>query len=161
MRAALIGHTGFVGQTLAAQRAFSANFNSSNIQTIDGQAFDLAVCAAAPGSMFEANRQPERDRLAIDGLMARLGAMRARRFVLISTIAVLERFDGGATEDTAAFQTGLAYGVNRRRLEAFCADQFENCLIVRLPALFGPGLRKNFLFDLQNPAPSMLGRAAL
>jgi hypothetical protein len=41
-------------------------------------------------------------------------------------------------------------------LELFCADHFQDCLIVRLPALFGEGLKKNFLFDLMNPVPSML-----
>ena len=33
--------------------------------------------------------------------------------------------------------------------------------MVRLPALFGPGLRKNFLFDLMNPVPTMLPEARL
>lgn len=156
MRSALIGHTGFVGKTLAAQHAFAAEFNSSNIHEAEGQAFDLVACAAAPGSMFEANRFPEADDRAIDGLIARLGKIRAKSFILISTIAVLDRFDGQATETTEAFQTQTPYGRNRRRLEVFCAERFADCLILRLPALFGPGLRKNFLFDLLNPAPSML-----
>jgi hypothetical protein len=69
---------------------------------------------------------------------------------------VLADFAAGDDETTAAFQDDLAYGRNRRALEAFCADRFDDCLIVRLPALFGPGLRKNFIFDLLNPVPSML-----
>jgi hypothetical protein len=62
-------------------------------------------------------------------------------------------------ETTASFETGLAYGRNRRALEAFCADHFDRCLIVRLPALFGTGLKKNFLFDIMNPMPSLLAEA--
>lgn len=156
---ALIGHTGFVGQTLRRQHGFAAGFNSANIAQAAGQVFDLAVCAAAPGSMFEANRFPEKDAQGIDRLCASLAKITAKRFVLISTIAVLARFDGGADETTHAFQTDLAYGRNRRRLESFCAEHFPNCLILRLPALFGAGLKKNFLFDLRNPVPSMLPQA--
>lgn len=156
MQDALIGHTGFVGQTLSRQHHFASRFNSANIHSATDQDYATVVCAAAPGSMFEANRFPDRDAQAIDGLINRLSGVRARRFVLISTIAVLDRFDGQATETTTAFQTGVAYGVNRRRLETFCVAHFADCLIVRLPALFGPGLRKNFLFDLLNPVPSML-----
>ena len=159
MQDALVGHTGFVGQTLLQQHHFPATFNSATIHNSAGQDFATVVCAAAPGSMFEANRFPERDAQAIDGLIDRLSGLRAQRFVLISTVAVLDRFDGQATETTTAFQTSVAYGVNRRRLETFCAAHFADCLIVRLPALFGPGLRKNFLFDLMNPVPSMLPAA--
>lgn len=153
---ALIGHTGFVGQTLLRQRKFSAGFNSANIAASAGQSFDRAVCAAAPGSMFEANRFPDRDAAGIEALCQSLSKIRAKRFVLISTIAVLAQFDGADDETTQSFQTQLAYGQNRRRLEKFCAEHFQNCLILRLPALFGAGLKKNFLFDLMNPVPSML-----
>ncbi len=158
---ALIGSTGFVGGTLGLRHGFGAQFNSATIHTAAGQDFDTVVCAAAPGSMFEANRFADRDGARIAGLMASLGKIRARRFVLISTIAVLADFASGADEDTAVFQTGLAYGANRRALEAFCADHFANCLILRLPALFGAGLKKNFLFDIANPMPSMLPDAKL
>lgn len=156
---ALIGHTGFVGSTLRRQHGFSATFNSASIAKAAGQAFATAVCAAAPGSMFEANRLPERDALRIDALIASLEPIEAERFVLISTIAVLDRFDGGADEAATAFQQDLPYGRNRRRLETFCAQRFARCLIVRLPALYGPGLRKNFVFDLLNPVPAMLPAA--
>lgn len=158
---ALIGHTGFVGGTLDRQHSFSAKFNSANIDTISGQSFDTVVCAAAPGSMLTANRQPERDRAAIEALTERLDRVRARRFVLISSIAVLADFAGGQDEGTQAFQEDLAYGRHRRLLEAFCESRFDDCLVVRLPALFGPGLRKNFVFDLLNPVPTMLPQARL
>lgn len=161
MQDAVIGHTGFVGQTLLSQNAAFAGFNSATIHQAAGQEFGTLICAAAPGSMFEANRFPDRDGAAIDSLIDSLSRLRAQRFVLISTIAVLDRFDSGATESSASFREDLAYGRNRRRLEEFCATQFDQCLILRLPALFGAGLRKNFIFDLLNPVPSMLPDARL
>lgn len=152
----LVGHTGFVGAALLRQAAFSHRYNSKTIGEIDGEDFATVVCAAAPGSMLEANRSPERDRAQIQALMDRLSTIGARRFVLISSIAVLEDFAGGHDESTRAFQQELAYGRHRRELEAFVEDHFADSLVVRLPALFGHGLRKNFLFDLLNPVPSML-----
>ncbi|MBU7578928.1 MAG: hypothetical protein KAF27_00425 [Porphyrobacter sp.] len=152
----LIGHTGFVGGALLRQTTFDACYNSSNIAAIDGRAFSTLVCAAAPGSMIEANRAPDRDRARIEALIARLETVQADRFVLISSIAVLADFAGGADEGTAAFQQDLAYGRHRRMLEAFVESRFPAHLIVRLPALLGEGLRKNFLFDVLNPVPAML-----
>lgn len=156
MTDALIGSTGFVGSQLARQHNFEAQFHRTNVTAAEGRTFGTLVCAAAPGSMFTANRHPEADAAAIDAVISALSGMRARRMVLVSTIAVLARFDGRDTEDTCAFQTETPYGVNRRRLEVFCQDHFESCLVVRLPALFGPGLRKNFIFDILNLVPAML-----
>jgi hypothetical protein len=155
-RDALVGHTGFVGAALAEQHGFAHRFNSATIAGIDGLACGTLVCAAAPGSMLEANRAPERDRAAIEGLIARLETVRAERCVLISSIAVLADFAGGDDEATDRFQQNLAYGRHRRMLEAFVEAHFPQSLIMRLPALFGPRLRKNFLFDLMNPVPAML-----
>jgi hypothetical protein len=152
----LIGHTGFVGSALRRQTAFAACFNRANVADLAGQRFDLLVCAAAPGSMLEANRSPDRDKAQIEALIAQLGAVRADCFVLVSTIAVLADFAGGDDEATQAFQQTLAYGRHRRMLEAFVEDHFAQSLIVRLPALFGQGLVKNFIFDLLNPVPTLL-----
>ncbi len=157
---ALIGSTGFVGGHLSAQHAFGAGYNSRTIGEAAGRAFDTVVCAAAPGSMMEANRFPDRDAERISGLIDQLSRLEARRFVLVSTIAVFADFTA-ADEDAGGFQETTAYGVNRRGLERACAERFDHCLIVRLPALFGTGLKKNFLFDILNPMPSMLGEAPL
>src|SRR5205085_8513752 len=43
-----------------------------------------------------------------------------------------------------------SYGMNRRRLELAAQELFDSHLVVRLPGLVGPGLRKNALFDLHN-----------
>lgn len=153
---ALIGHTGFVGSNLTQQHYFPNQFNSQNIKDANGHTFDTLVCAAAPGSMIAANRSPEVDKSQIDALCRSLGGLKCKRFVLISSIAVLDRFDGQDVEGAETFQFEVAYGRNRRALEEFCENTFERSLILRLPALFGQGLKKNFLFDLLNPVPTML-----
>ena len=154
----LIGHTGFVGSTLQRQAKFLHTFNRSNIGKLaNAPRFEIAVCAAAPGSMLQANSHPDEDLALIRGLMDDLSKLRTQKLILISSIAVLSDFAAGYDESTACFQTSLPYGMHRRALELFCADRFDTH-IVRLPALFGRGLRKNFVFDLVNPIPSLLSQ---
>lgn len=155
-RSGLLGATGFVGGALVRQTPFDECFNSQNVSEIEGQAFGTLVCAAAPGSMVAANKASERDRALIHGLIERLSKVHTEHFVLVSSIAVLSDFAGRHSESTKDFQENLAYGRHRRELEAFVESHFAQSLIVRLPALFGPGLRKNFIFDLLNPVPTML-----
>lgn len=157
---ALIGYTGFVGGVLREQQHFDALFNSFNISDIGRNRYSTVVCAAAPGSMVIANRNPAEDGKRIDELIETLKKVHCDRFILISSIAVLSDLAGGVDERTESYQTEFAYGRHRRRLEAFVESSFANPIVVRLPALFGKGLRKNFLFDLMNPTPSMLDEAA-
>lgn len=156
LKSALIGKTGFVGGLLMRQFDFSAGFNTKNMSDAMGNEFDIVVCAAAPGSMMLANKYPDDDARMVRSLTNQLAEIKAKQFVLISSIAVLRNFDGQQNEKTNLFQQDNAYGRHRRELEAFCEANYQHCTIVRLPALFGPGLKKNFVFDILNPVPTML-----
>ena len=150
MRHALIGHSGFVGSTLLRQHAFGHCFRSTTISQIDGQSYDLAVCCAAPAQKWIANREPEADLHNIESLMAHLRTIQCASFVLISTVDVFET-PLGVTEATPVAEERLhPYGRHRRLLEKFVENHFAHHLIVRLPGLVGPGLRKNVLFDFLN-----------
>jgi hypothetical protein len=145
---ALIGHTGFVGGTLLRQRAFDATFNSRNIADISGGSFGQVVCAGVSAVKWLANKEPEADWQGIKRLMDCLADVSAAHFVLISTIDVY-RDPVGLTELGPPPLEGLhPYGRHRLALEAFIAERFPSHSIVRLPALFGAGLKKNALFDL-------------
>ncbi|EJU2193862.1 hypothetical protein N4I51_003373 [Escherichia coli] len=70
--------------------------------------------------------------------------------MLISTVDVFKS-PNGVDENSVIDTQGLhAYGLNRYRLERFVAKRFQQHLIVRLPGLVGPGLRKNIIFDFLN-----------
>lgn len=146
MAQALIGHTGFVGGTLLAQTTFDATYNSTNIEQIKGQEFDLIVCAGAPGRKWEANQRPAQDRASLDRLTQALNSVRAKEFILISTVDVYPRpID---VDEATLIDNGQnsPYGHHRRLLEQYADDRFPT-LIVRLPGLFGRGLKKNVIFD--------------
>lgn len=147
---ALIGHTGFVGSSLRRQRDFAHLFNSASIGEIDGRHFDDVVCAGVYAVKWWANQNPEQDRARIEGLMRRLETIRARNFTLISTVDVYHP-PARVTEHDVPSPEGLhAYGRNRAMLERFVAQHFDSHQVVRLPALFGAGLKKNALYDLMH-----------
>ena len=145
---ALIGHTGFVGGNLAAQHRFNAWFNSKNIEAVRSQRFDLLVLSAMPAAKWIANGDPAGDRAALERLWGCVRQAHATTVVVISTVDVYPQpvaVDEDAPIDPAAQQP---YGQHRLMLEQFAADHFLRTLVVRLPGLFGPGLKKNAIYDL-------------
>ncbi len=146
----LIGYSGYVGGTLLKQESFTSLYRSTNIGDIDNQSFDTVVCAGAPAQKWIANREPKADRQKIEELIAHLKTIQCKTFILISTVDVFKN-PIGVDEDTPIDESGLhAYGLHRRLLETFVEEHFPNHLIVRLPGLVGPGLRKNVIFDFLN-----------
>jgi nucleoside-diphosphate-sugar epimerase len=146
---ALIGHTGFVGGNFLRQRHFDDLFNSKNIQDIRGRAYELLVVSGAPAEKWKANAEPERDLAILNGLMEHLRHVTARKVVLISTVDVYPK-PLEVDEDTPFDATqGGAYGRNRYLLEQFVQERFDAC-VVRLPGLFGQGLKKNVIYDFLN-----------
>lgn len=147
---ALIGYSGFVGKTLLKQARFDSLYRSTNISEIRGQSFDTVVCAGAPAQKWIANREPEADRQKIEKLIGHLQSIHCKTFILISTVDVFGN-PQGVDEDSEVVEEGLhAYGLHRRMLEKSIERHFESFLIVRLPGLVGPGLRKNVIFDFLN-----------
>jgi hypothetical protein len=149
MNRALIGHTGFVGSGLMAAGGFTSGYNSKNIEQMAGRRFEEVVCAGLPSVKWLANKEPEADRATIRRLLDVLETVETKRFVLISTIDVYP--DPAAGLDETATLEGLpnhAYGTHRLEAEDWVRNRFPQTHIIRLPALFGDGLKKNALFDL-------------
>lgn len=149
-RHGLIGHSGFVGTTLKKQHYFDSLYRSTNIQEIENQEFELLVCAGVSAKKWLANKDPASDLLAIKNLINELSKVRCNRFILISTVDVfLDPI--GVDEKSIIETTGLhPYGTHRRELEKFIEHQFPSNIIVRLPGLVGPGLKKNIIYDIHN-----------
>jgi len=148
----LIGSTGFVGSTLISQRNFDYCYNSDNIAKIekDKDIDGIVVCAAPSAKKYLANQNPLLDLNNINKLISHIKFLKCKTFILISTVDVF-REPINIFEDSSVIENGLhPYGLNRRMLENFVINNFNNYLIVRLSGLVGPGLRKNIVFDFKN-----------
>lgn len=148
MATALIGYTGFVGGNIHAKHSFDDLYNSKNIGEIEGKEYDLVVSAGAPAVVWYANQHPEEDMQILQGLMEHLKKVNTKQFVLISSVDVYPNRVGVNEDSVIDPAQGTPYGRNRFALEQFVRTQFPTALIVRLPALFGKGIKKNFVFDL-------------
>ena len=145
---ALIGYTGFIGSNLKNQYKFDDLYNSKNIYEIEGKFYNLIVCSGAYARKWYANKHGEEDLKQIKILCKHLSRTNASKLVLISTISVYEDFRKNN------------YGMNRLFLEKFLGKIFPNFTIVRLPSLFGLGLKKNSIYDLINNDTSYLPNQA-
>jgi dTDP-4-dehydrorhamnose reductase len=146
---ALVGYTGFVGGNLLRQRHYDLTVHRPDIARIAGRHFDRLVISAAPAEKWRANAEPDADATAVKGLITHLATASAEQAVLISTIDVYP--DPRNVDETTAIEPAdhlQAYGRNRLGLEQFVRGHFARSLVLRLPALFGPGLKKNLVYDL-------------
>lgn len=155
----LVGSTGFVGSNLVASGAFDGCFHSTNISQAFGSSPDLLVYAGLRAEKYLANHDPARDFAMIRQAFDNICRIEPKRLVLISSVDVY-RCPLDTDEDAAIETEGLPpYGYNRYRLEQMVRERFPDALVVRLPGLYGPGLKKNFVFDLIYRIPTMLNTA--
>jgi len=156
-RELLVGSTGFVGGNLCAKHEFTGRCHSADVENFYGSAPDLCVYAGVPAAMFLANADPAADLAVMAAARQNLQKIAPKRLVLISTIAVWadsrRKYEDSPREEDAVLP---AYGKNRLQLEDWVREDFPEALIVRLPALYGIGLKKNFLYDLHTITPAML-----
>jgi nucleoside-diphosphate-sugar epimerase len=144
----LIGSTGFVGSALSIQSRFDLAVHRPDAERVRDSESDELVCAGLPAAKYVANRDPDADWANVVGLAGLLATARAGRFVLISTVDVYQPPRGVTEAAPATFAGPEAYGRNRAWFEAFVRAQFPDHTVVRLPGLFGDGLRKNLVYDL-------------
>lgn len=150
---ALVGHTGFVGTHLHLACNFTHTYNSRNIGDIQHRTFDRLVIAAPSAEKWKTNNDPYQAMCSLIRLIDNLATCTVqKRVVLISTIDVYGKpmLETGACEYDAPVPD-CAYGKQHYILEMACESLFGNKLVVvRLPALFGLGLKKNALYDMLN-----------
>ena len=150
MKRALVGYTGFVGSNLVNQAEFTHLYNSGNADEIRGQKFDELAFSAASAVKWKANKDPDKDQAHIKELLSLLNSVDANLGILISTVDIYPSprlVDENSTIDSTQQH---AYGKHRYQLEQDFCKRFNRHLVVRLPGLFGPGLKKNAIFDLLN-----------
>lgn len=155
----LVGYTGFVGSNILNKHAFSGLYNSKNIEEAYGKNPDLLVYSGVPAEMFLANKFPEKDRALMDEAIENIKKINPKKLVLISSISVLSSHKSKDEEEEIDKESLLPYGKNRRYLEEWVIQNVEYYHIVRLPALFGDNIKKNFIYDFIHLIPPMLNEA--
>lgn len=150
MKTALIGYTGFVGSNLMKQYNFTDLYNSKNFQQMKDQKYDIVICAGISAVKWMANKEPNKDIADIKLLEEILVTIKAKQFILISTIDVYPLTQGKDEGFDCDSIKNHSYGTHRLAFEQFCINHFKNCTVVRLPGLFGEGLKKNVIYDLLN-----------
>lgn len=156
MHTALVGYTGFVGSNLMQQTDFSNIYNSKNIKEAYGTKPDLLIYAGVTGTKFMANSFPEKDKEIIECAKYNIERINAKRTILISTVDIYDNLDGKDENyccETSRFGT---YGNDRLSLETWFINRNEKGNIVRLPAIYGLNLKKNFIFDIIHGVPPIL-----
>lgn len=149
MSKAIIGYTGFVGANLVKQQSFDDFFNSSNIDKIAGKRYEQIICAGVSAVKWLANREPVKDRENIQSLITHLKQVKTDKLILISTVDVYP-VPIDVDENTVINSEDCEpYGKHRLELERVIKNEF-NTVIVRLPGLFGSGLKKNIIYDFLN-----------
>lgn len=145
----LIGSTGLVGSNILSQRHFSNAVHSTDAMSIRGANIVEMVCAGARGTKWIANAKPAEDLGDLMKLLELLETVKVEKFTLISTIDVYARIGDGLDEsDDPTVPPEHAYGAHRLMFEKEVARLFPQAQILRLPGVYGVGLKKNAFFDL-------------
>ena len=156
MKHTLVGHTGFVGGNLLAAHAFDGLYNSSNIEQSFGADNGLVIYSGMASEKFLADAHPEQDLKKAEQALDNMRRMRPEKLVLISTVDVYPHPVDVDENTPAGGEDAAPYGANRCLLEQWTRETFPTALIVRLPALLGRGLKKNFIYDMLTLCPPML-----
>ena len=152
----LVGYTGFVGSNLYENGDFDFAYNSKNIEDSFGTNPDLLVYSGISAEMYLANNFPDKDFAQIENAIENIKKINPKFLVLISTVSVYGENCKG-DENTVINESKLTvYGKNRLYLEKWVEKSFDKYLIVRLPALYGKNLKKNFIYDYIHVIPKLL-----
>lgn len=152
----LVGYTGFVGSNIYQSGDFDKGYNSKNIKEAFGTKPDLLVYSGLPAEKFLANSNPDKDMDLIREAENNIKLIDPKQIVLISTIDVFEDPRNVNEKTEISTKSLQPYGYNRYKLECWVREKYPEALIVRLPALFGKNIKKNFIYDFINFIPSML-----
>lgn len=142
----LVGFTGFVGSNLTQQMEFDYLVNSSNIFEFAGASVDELIISAGDARKWLANEKPDNDLNHINKLFADVSKIKAKKVVLFSTVDVYE--EKKRVHEGSFLVSNQAYGKHRWQFEQQILAYFEHVKIIRLPGLFGNGLKKNLIFDI-------------
>jgi len=147
---AIIGNTGYIGSFLSKKIKFNFKYNSKNINRLTKKPLGTVYVSAPHALKYWANQNPLKDTKIVDKLILHLKNLRCKKVIYFSSTDIYLKKQNVNENYKVLRKNFNIYGYNRLRIENFIRDNFDDYLIVRLPALFGWKLKKNFFFDILN-----------
>lgn len=123
-------------------------YDSKSIESISEKNHEIVFCAAPSAKKWIANADPVSDFKSCNTLIESLKKTKLKKVILFSTVDVYSTEFSKLDENHECFASH-AYGMNRKMIEDSLRSNMS-CSVVRLPALFGSYLEKNYIFDLMN-----------
>jgi len=123
-------------------------FDSKNVHDLRKEEHDVVFCAAPSAKKWIANASPKIDEDNCLSLIDHLTSSKIRKIYHFSTVDVFND-PSNVNNELCDEYSNHAYGKNRRMIERALLDHFD-ASVIRLPALFGKFLEKNYMFDLMN-----------
>ena len=154
MKVGLVGHSGFIGSNLLKFIPNATLLTRERLMERKTLCFDELFIAAPNADKWQINQYPHFDLENINQLLQNLEHVSAKYCTLFSTIDVYEP-DFPITENSPVL-SGMSYGANRAYFERRLQTLFQYVNVRRLGGLFGPGLKKNVIYDAINLRTSYL-----
>jgi sugar phosphate isomerase/epimerase len=149
MNNAIVGYSGFVGMNLLQLYKFEKLYNSKNFYQAKGKKFNKLFFCGIPAVKWKANKNPVDDKENIENIKKILNTIEVKKIIVISTIDVYDNINNKFNENYIINPyNNHPYGKNRFLFEEYIKINFNDYNIIRLPALFGKGIKKNIIYDL-------------
>lgn len=139
MKICILGHTGFVGQTVYKYMSKSHHVQGINSKTksIPTGEFDVVINCAGSSKKYLAHENPSKDFYINASVFSTVLKLNMKKFIHISSI------DAGAIVDNNYTRSKLA-------MEECVQLYFPDATILRLGGMIGDGLKKNVIYDIIN-----------
>lgn len=148
MAISLIGYSGFIGQQLMKDygKEIGNIYNSKNIKKLKDVRHDTIIIAAPSATKWQANKNPKEDLAKVFKLIEAIQGVEANEVIHLSTCDVFEYSPKLLNFELDTTFSAQPYSKHRQMLEE--AVKGLNFRILRLPTVYGQGMKKNILFDL-------------
>jgi len=139
MNICVLGHTGFVGQTVYNYLSDNHQVCGINSKTkfIPTEEFDIVINCAGNAKKYLAHKNPSKDFHINTNVFNTLLQMNIKKLIHISSIE-------------STFSPDNNYAVSKYIIEKCCKLYFPKSIILRLGGIIGPNLKKNVIYDIIN-----------
>jgi hypothetical protein len=146
---AIIGYDTLVGSNLLQFYKFDNFYNSNNFKDAKNKSFDIMYFCNIPYIKLHSNKYSDEYPIVIKNIIDILDTINVNKFILISTIDVYKNVNSQLDEDYKInFNENNNYSKNIFLFEEYIKNRYQDHYIIRLPKVFGHGLKKNIIYDL-------------